>query len=376
MKIGLVFDGSLDSADGVAQYVLMLGHWLAAQGHEVHYVVGETKRIDLPRLHSLSRNLTVNFNQNRMSTPLPASKRRIRTLLENEQFDVLHIQMPYSPFMAGRVIRAAGPQTAVMGTFHVLPASRFVYAGNRVLGLLTRGSLRRFDAVISNTKPTHDFARRAYGIKSDIIPLGLNLEPFFEAKPFTAYKNTKTVVFLGRLVERKGCQYLLEAVAKLVRENRWPENGKVIVCGAGQLQLRLTQFVHENGLTDIVDFKGFISEQDKPRFLASADVAIYPSTGGESFGIVLLEAMAAARGVVLGGNNLGYAAVMHEHPESLFNPKDTDKLADTIALLLEDTAARQHAHAWQQTYVKQFDITKTGPRTVALYEQALRKRRK
>lgn len=376
MKIGLVFDDSLDKTDGVAQYVLTLGRWLAQQGHEVHYLVGETKRSDLPHLHSLSRNIKVSFNQNRMGTPLPASKKTIRELLQRENFDVLHIQMPYSPFLAGRIIKSAGPQTVVVGTFHVLPSSAAVTLGNHLLALAARSSLRRFDAVISNTKPTHDFAKRAYGVHSQIIPLGLDLAPFFAAKPFAAYSKTKNVVFLGRLVQRKGCQYLLQAVAKLVREARWPENARVVVCGAGPLQLELTAFVHENGLTDIVKFAGFISETDKPRYLAAADIVTFPSTGGESFGIVLLEAMAASRGIVLGGDNPGYAAVMHGHPESLFNPKDTDKLAELLSTALQDDAARQVTQKWQQAYVRQFDISKTGAQTLDLYRQALHKRRK
>ena len=72
MKIGLVFDDSLDSTDGVAQYVLALGDWLDDQGHEVHYLVGETHRTDLPNLHSLSRNVRVTFNGNKLGMPLPA----------------------------------------------------------------------------------------------------------------------------------------------------------------------------------------------------------------------------------------------------------------------------------------------------------------
>ncbi len=376
MKVGLVFDDSLDKTDGVAQYVLVLGAWLAKQDHDVHYLVGETKRTDLPHLHSLGRNIRVRFNQNRMATPLPTSKDTIRELLDREQFDVLHVQMPYSPFLAGRIIQAAGSRTAVVGTFHVLPSSAAVYAGNWLLARMVRGSLRRFDAVISNTKPTHDFAKNTFGVESNIIPLGLDLKLFVAAKPFGEYAKTKTVVFLGRLVERKGCQFVLKAVAKLVRDKEWPEGGKLIVCGDGPLKVKLTAFVHENDLNDIVEFKGFISEADKPRFLASGDVVVFPSTGGESFGLVLLEAMAASRGVVLAGNNPGYAAVMHGRPESLFKPQDTDVLADKIGASLSDSKARSQIHAWQQKYVRQFDITVIGPRTVEVYEQALRRRRK
>ncbi|HTH72515.1 MAG TPA: glycosyltransferase family 4 protein, partial [Candidatus Pristimantibacillus sp.] len=105
LKIGLVLDDSLDKVDGVQQYVLIVGRWLTAQGHDVHYLVGETKRTDLPGMHSLARNVKVRFNKNRMAIPLPANLRAIRALLKREQFDVLHVQVPYSPALAGRIIK-------------------------------------------------------------------------------------------------------------------------------------------------------------------------------------------------------------------------------------------------------------------------------
>src|ERR1700760_451276 len=107
MKIGLVLDDTLDTPDGVQQYVIQVGTWLTAQGHEVHYLVGATERTDIPHIHSLSRNLKVKFNGNRMSMPLPTSKRTLKRFLHEQQFDVLHVQVPYSPFMAGRLLLSA-----------------------------------------------------------------------------------------------------------------------------------------------------------------------------------------------------------------------------------------------------------------------------
>src|SRR5579875_4032120 len=100
MKIGMVLDDTLDTPDGVQQYVLQVGRWLSAQGHDVHYLVGATTRTDIPNIHSLSRNKQVRFNGNRMSMPLPASRKKLKQFLRTEQFDVLHVQVPYSPFMA------------------------------------------------------------------------------------------------------------------------------------------------------------------------------------------------------------------------------------------------------------------------------------
>lgn len=376
MKIGLVFDASLDKADGVAQYVLTIGEWLQRQGHEVHYLAGETTRTDLTNLHSLSRNVSVRFNQNRILTPLPAKREPIKRVLSETPFDVLHIQMPHSPFMAARVVKAAGPKTAIVGTFHIAPASKVAKAGTRALGWWLRDNLKRFSGFISVSPPAQEFARQTFGIDSDVIPCTAPLEKFFGARPLAKYKKQRTVVFLGRLVERKGCQHLLAAVAKLQRDNAWPSDARVVVCGDGPLRLSLTELVHEAGLTDVVDFVGFISEADKPRYLASADVVTFPSTGGESFGIVLLEAMAASPGIVLAGNNPGYASVMHHHPESLFDPRDTDKFAELLLHWLSNEAGRQKAHEWQMQYAQEFTPDVVGKKIMAVYKQALRKQRK
>lgn len=375
MKIGLVFDDSLDKTDGVAQYVLITGQWLTAQGHDVYYLVGQTTRTDIPNLYSLSRNVKVRFNQNRMSMPLPAPKKAIRELLRREQFDVLHIQMPYSPAMAGRILSAVDDTTAVVGTFHVAPHSPLVHAGNWLLGHMVARQLKRFDAIMSVSAVARDFAKQTFRIPSTVVPLGLPLDAFYTAKPFDEYKNVRTILFMGRLVERKGCQYLLDAVARLKDARMLPDNVRVVICGAGPLQAQLQKFVRTHNLEDIVIFEGFISEADKPRYLASGDIVVYPSTGGESFGIVLLEAMAAARGAVLAGNNPGYAGVMGSHTSSLFDPLQPAPLAEKLHHLLVEPAARKEARKWQRDYVRAFDIETVGPQIFEVYTQALHKRR-
>jgi phosphatidylinositol alpha-mannosyltransferase len=374
VKIGIVFDDSLDKVDGVAQYVLIAGEWLAAQGHDVHYLVGSTKRTDLPKLYSLSRNMRVRFNKNRMSMPLPANKNRIRQLLHREQFDVLHIQMPYSPALAGRIIAAAGGSSAIVGTFHILPHSGLVHFATRMLGRAQRASLRRFDAVMSTSPPAAAFAKKTFKIDSTVVPLGIPLRRFFEAEPFAKYNDKRTIVTVGRLVARKGCQYLLAAIVNLKSRGLLASDVRVVVCGSGPLERKLKQYVRKYDIDNQVSFEGQISEADKPRYLACADIAVYPSTGGESFGIVLLEAMAAARGAVLGGNNRGYASVLGSHAEALFEPKAHNELADKLYGLLEDAKARREARRWQRLYVRQFDINNVGKQIEDVYRQALRKR--
>jgi len=374
-KIAFVLDDSLDTPDGVQQYMLTVGQWFVKQGHEVHYLVGETLRTDVPNIHSLGRNVKVRFNHNRMSIPLPVSRRRIKRLLTEQEFDIIHVQMPFSPMLAGRIIKAASPQTAVVGTFHIAPHSRVVYWGTLILRQITRGAVMRLDEIISVSKVAQDFAWKTYAIETSIVPNTLDLHAFYNAKPFNEYRQTKNIVFLGRLVERKGCGYLLRAIKRLHDARALPDDCRVIICGGGPLEAELKAYAAQHGLNKLVRFVGFVSEADKPRYLACADLAVYPSTGGESFGIVLLEGMAASRGVVLAGNNPGYASVIGERPVALFDPTDEEQFAGKLQHFLEDPAARQKALLWQQQFVRSFDVPSVADEISVVYEQALHKRR-
>jgi phosphatidylinositol alpha-mannosyltransferase len=374
LKIGFVLDDSLDKADGVQQYVLNLGTWLSAQGHEIHYLVGQTGRSDVQGIHSLSKNIAVRFNGNRMSMPLPASRKAIKELLSKEKFDVLHVQLPYSPLLAARIIKAAGPGTAVIGTFHIVPHGFVVRGANRLLATWTRSSLKRFDAIVSVSTAAQTFARKTFRLQSGVLPNVVDYRRFSKAKPFEKYAGKLTVVFLGRLVPRKGCMLLLQAISDMLKHGHGLPAFRLVICGGGPLEKKLKTYVTEHHLESLVEFTGFISEQDKPRYLSSADIAVFPSTGGESFGIVLIEAMAAGRPAVLAGDNIGYRSVMNERSELLFATRSRRALADKLAEYLRHEEVRVRAAQWGKTYAKQFDVAEVGEQLVSLYSETLRLR--
>jgi len=372
-KIGIFYDDTLDKPDGVPQYVLTLGGWLSAQGHEVHYLVGQTTRTDIPHIHSLARNVAVRFNGNRLSLPLPISKRRLRAVLDQGQFDIVHVQVPYSPILAGRLIKLLPPAAAVIGTFHVLPYTKLVIWGNRLLAVITRRTDKRFDAMISSTKPCADFAKAVYHFDSTIIPHPVQLAHF---QPQKTPASIPTILFLGRLVERKGAAHLLHAIKRLIDDKLYDQPFRVIIGGRGELFPKLETFVQENGIGAIVSFAGFVAEEDKAKFLSQADIAVFPSISGESFGISLLEALATARGVVLGGDNPGYRAVLSPLNENrLIDPTNTKSFAHALARWLNYAAAREQAAIDQKEYVQRFDVTIVGPQVIKIYNQALRHKR-
>ena len=374
MKVGLMLDDTLDRPDGVQQYVLVLGRWLAQQGHEVHYLVADTKRRDVPNVHSLGRYVSLRFNGNGVRTPWPAGRRRIRRLVAELNLDVLHVQLPYSPFLGARVIKAVGAQTALVGTFHTLPVTAREAATNHVLAWWLRSSARRIRTVVAETRPAAEFAQAVYGWPAAAVPGPVNVAELTKAGgrgPTRTPRGRLRVVFLGRLVRRKGALELIRAFQALPPAAA--RRARLVIGGRGPLARRAQRLAAGN---PVISFTGFVPERSKARFLASADIAVFPATGGESFGIILAEAMAAGAGVVLGGDNPGYAAALGEHSQALFDPADTAAFSRRLAHFIEDETARRKLHDSQQRLVKKYDVQLVGRQLEKLYQRALRETRR
>lgn len=365
LRIGFVLDDGLDKPDGVQQYVLTLGEWLQSQGHYVRYLVGETSRKDIPGVISMSKNLKVRFNANSLSSPLYSSASKIKSVLKAEKFDVLHIQVPYSPLMGAKVLKYADKNTKIVGTFHVLPVGKLQHASTKLLGLALTNNLRKIDDFISVSVPAQEFARDSFGITSTVIPNPVNIKKYSNhAKKPSGKIN---ISFLGRLVPRKGCMQLLIAVNQLLEKEDLPEI-ELNIGGTGSEQKNLEKYVNSTGLKKITKIHGFVSENDKPDFLAQSDFAIFPSLGGESFGIVLIEAMAAGSGVVLGGDNPGYSSVFGNNSDYLFDPENQSGLAEKLYKLIKDSQKSAEIHKQQQLLVKQFDINLVGQKILKTYQ--------
>lgn len=373
MKIGFVLDDGLDVPDGVQQYVLTLGKWFTDQGHQVHYLAGHTTRTDIPNIHSLSRNVKVRFNQNKLSVPLPVSSKKLKAFLDEQKFDVLHVQMPYSPQFAGRLVKVAPAGTAIVGTVHILPYGLMQKAGSWALSKILSSSLARFDLVASVSDAAQHFALDTMGITSDVIPNAVDLSKYALGKPLAEYADGKqNVVFLGRLVPRKGASELLKAIQLLSSLGKF-DNARCIIVGSGPEERKLKNYVKKHLLSDKVVFTGQAEESQKANLFASANVIALPSLGGESFGIVVVEAIASGQAVVIGGDNPGYRFVLADTVTTLVNPKKTKQLADSIRQLLDDPGASQLLHTAQSQRIRQFDITSIGPRVLDMYTQAISK---
>lgn len=371
LKIALAFDDSLDRSDGVQQQLILLGSWLSKNDCQVVYLVGETKakQINGQKVYSLSRNFSVSANQNKLSLPRPVSLSSIEPAFDKEQFDVVHITLPFSPFLGRQVVRTALKRNIpLIGTFHTFPASRLQTWGSRLYGLWLKRYLRQFSSLTSVSEPTQLYAQRCFGVNTAVIPNFIDLKRFQSGRSSAKIKRgLDTVIYLTRLVERKGPHHLLEAVGNLESQGKFVGR-QLLLCGKGEMDARLRAATIRLKLTGKVLMPGFIDETDKADYLASADLAVYPATGGEAFGIVLLEAMAAGA-LVLGGDNPGYKAVLGAQPELLTDTTDYPQFAEKIDKLLLDKNLRKRLLAWQNQYVKQYDISVVGPQILKLYKQ-------
>ena len=356
LMIAYLLDDTLDKPDGVQQCVITIGEYMRSLGHDVHYIVAQTERTDLDNVHSLAKFVSLKFNGNSVRTPLPVSKKNIKSLLGRLDIDVLHVQMPFSPYFAGRVINSCGSNVRVVGTWHTFPTGGMQQLSHKPLYWLIRRALKRVEVTIGVSQPTSEFADNVYKTQSITIPNAVDISRFEDAKK--SAKPKKRIVFLGRFDERKGPIHLIRALGALKRLDVLPGDVEVIMGGKGPDLLKCIELSDRLGLSEIVTFPGFIDENDKPSLLASADICVFPSTGGEAFGISLVEAMASGNSIVIGGDNAGYRSILGQKPELLFDPFDTSqfasKLLHNLTLSPAELASKKE---WLKETAKQYDVS-------------------
>lgn len=376
LTIGFVFDDTLDALDGVQQHIITIGTELVRRGHDVHYLVGETHHSPVPQTVSLARNVMVSFNGNRMRIPLPVRKREIRAALAHNNYDILHIQAPYSPLFGGRVLECAPQSTGVVATYHIAPIDRRARYGGRALGLVNAHSHRRVDEVIAVSQVAAQYAQFTAHTHGTIIANPVNVEKFATA----AHRATRDaahphIVFLGRLVPRKGAQLLLDALDYGERHGMFPMPGlHVTIAGEGPLMDDCVQRAAR--LRTPVQFVGTVDE-GKADLLASADVAVFPAIGGETFGIVLPEAIASGAGVTLAGDNPGYRWTMRGDEDALFSvgPDHARVLAERIERTLTDAPWARRLHAREEALLDRYNVQAVTDEVEQVYARAIADRR-
>jgi len=368
MKIGFVIDDHMQRPGGVQEYVRGLAHYLIRHDHEIVIFTqrapeATTARDEL-RMIGLGTMLPLRGSGSTTSVPLTfASPGALRHMLACEACDVLHVMAPYSPTLSGRLLvqsRAAHVMTCLVA---IAPGPRRALLGT--LARVQARSLRRFDARIAISATAADTGRALYGGDYQIIPCGVDTAQFRpDVPPLPAlHDGMTTLLYVGRLEQRKGVAHLIRAWARL--EVHYP-HARLVIGGDGPERGALQRLVQHLNLRH-VQFLGYVPAPDLPALLASADIFCAPATYAESFGIVLIEAMAAGLPIVAAAN-AGYAGVLAAHPGNLVVPPGDDRvMAGALAALLDAPRYRQYVGARNAAAVDRYSWNTVGEQIVAVY---------
>ena len=341
MKIALVSPYDYAYASGVNIHIQSLERQLNKMGHQVKVIAPSSAKIDGTddKFIRIGRPVPVPAGGTicRVTVSLRLAN-RIKEVLAREKFDIIHLHEPFVPMLCSAVLRFS--DSLNIGTFHAFegkPGYNLGWPFGRIL--LWRRS-HKLAGKIAVSEPAREYASKYVPGHYDIIPNGIDMERFSsDVSPIDEYCDGKlNILFVGRLEQQKGLGYLLKAYKQVKREI---SNSRLIVVGPGtRLRPGYERQVLRDGLSDVV-FVGGKSQEELPRYYKTADVFCSPATGLESFGIVLLEAMAVGKPIVATDIE-GYASVLTHGREGLMvPPRDVDQLAGALIRFMKDEKLRR-----------------------------------
>ncbi len=366
MKIGIVSPYAYPRPGGANEHIRETYEQLRRLGHDVRIITAPWGD-DPPGqdIIQIGRAVAVPYNGSIGRVTLSIRLEwLVDRMLRRERFDIIHHHEPLVPFLSLQILDAARcPQVA---TFHAFGE---ISLGYWLFRRIARHYLSKLDARIAVSSAAKHFISTYFPGEYRIIPNGVDLDFYASARPFPEYRDEKVnILFVGRLEPRKGPMYLLEAYAALKRSH--PET-RLIVIGHGPLLGRMRRFVQRHHLGDVL-FAGRVSNVEKARFYKTADVYCAPSTGQESFGVVLLEAMAAGTAVVASDIH-GYKRVVQRNLSGLLvEPKDPDALCHAITRLIDDPDLRRRIGDAGARRAPEYDWSHVAKELVEVYEEVLR----
>uniref|UniRef100_UPI0008395991 glycosyltransferase family 4 protein n=1 Tax=Piscicoccus intestinalis TaxID=746033 RepID=UPI0008395991 len=367
MRVGIVCPYSFDVAGGVQFHVRDLAESLLERGHSVSvlapadedtplpgYVVGCGRALPIPYNGSVAR---LTFG------PLTAS--RVGRWVEDGRFDVVHIHEPLVPSLSVLALWAAtGP---IVATFHAsLVRSRAMQAAYP----LVRSSLEKINARIAVSEAARQTLTTHVGGDAVVIPNGVFVDRFAAASPrpdWSGAPGRPTLAFLGRIDEpRKGLPVLLEAMPSVLDAH---PGTRLLVAGHGDLAAARERIARlDPRVADACELLGPIEEADKRALLASVDAYVAPHTGGESFGIVLVEAMAAGAPVVASDLAPFARVLAGGDAGELFATGDAAALAGAVSRVLDDDALRTRLRRIGRSTAARYDWSVVTRDVLAVYE--------
>jgi phosphatidylinositol alpha-mannosyltransferase len=373
MKIALVSPYDHAVAGGVRTHINGLDKEFRARGHEVKILTPASDPSTLADnvLCVSDHVVPIGFNGSKARITLSLSVyRNVKRILKAEQFDVVHIHEPLVPTLPIFVLRHS--HSVNIGTFH---AYRESYAGYDYTKVILRRIMQRLDARTVVSPAVLAYIGRYFPGDYQIIPNGVDIEKFGapNVRPIEKFDDGKfNILFVGRLEKRKGFRYLLRAFPMIKAQ---VPHARLLVVGAFEKEdkEKFVMYARQHGLRD-VKFIGYASAEDLVRYYHTAHVFCAPSTGFESFGMILVEAMAAGVPIVASDIAGYHHVVTHEQDGLLVPPCDEKAIANAVVRLARDETLRARLVTQGQQTAERYAWSRVAQRTLDLYEQCLAKR--
>ncbi|MEN8615046.1 glycosyltransferase family 4 protein [Dehalogenimonas sp. THU2] len=372
MKIALVAPYDFSHPGGVANHVTALERQLTAMGHRVVVIAPASRPV------TTFEDRFVHIGTPR---PMPASgsvaritisvrlANKIKAVLAKEQFDVIHLHEPFMIMLCSAILRYS--KTVNVGTFHAADARPGYSFGGPITKFILNRRARKLHGHIAVSPAAQDYHSKYVKAEYTIIPNGIDLGHFnTSVEPIPQYCDGKVnILFVGRLEKRKGLNYLIDAFKKVHKDH---PNTRLLIVGPGtRLRPKYEKMVRNAHLENDVVFTDGVSYTDLPRYYKTADICCAPATGQESFGIILLEAMALGKPVVA-SNIAGYAGVLtHEKEGLLVKPRHAHDLANAISRLVEDEPLRHKLGRQGLETVQNYAWDKVARRVAEYYRLVL-----
>jgi phosphatidyl-myo-inositol alpha-mannosyltransferase len=363
LRIGIVCPYSWDVPGGVQNHIRDLAEFLLNNGHYVEVLAPATESDDLPGyVVSAGRAVSIPYNGAvaRVLFGVGANS-RVRSWINDGDFDLLHLHEPAIPSLS--LLACWAGEGAMVGTFHA--AAKYQKA-IVAIGPILEPVIEKLSARIAVSESARLTLTAHLETDAIVIPNGIYADNYRDGSSRSEWIGN-TIGFLGRFEEdRKGLPVLLDALPII---SRFIPDIRVLIAGPGDSEEVLEKV--DPQLRNRVEFLGKISESDKTDFLASVSLYIAPNTGGESFGIILAEAMAGGAAVVASDIPAFADVLGNGEFGALFESENSESLAKVIIDLLRDDSKRKQLAAAGAVHAQRFDWSQVGEEIFEVYELAM-----
>ena len=364
-KIGMVCPYGWDSPGGVQTHIRELTKHLQDEGHQVSVFapVSDEDRINEDWLVNAGKPISIPVNGSVARVLFgPIASSRVKQWISQGDFDLLHLHEPAIPSLSLLACSAAtGP---MVGTFHVSsPKQKAIYA----IGPILEPIVEKLTARIAVSESARQTLKDHFDTDAVVIPNGIESSQYASAQPTIHWRNPHTLGFIGRFEEpRKGLQILLDALPIIAR---FIPDVRLLIAGPGDGDELIRKL--DIGLRNRIVFLGFLTEQEKASFLKSISVYVAPNTGGESFGIILTEALSAGTPVVASDIPAFQAVLENGDAGLLFKNGDSPDLAKVLIGLLRNEQLQQNLSSKGKLSSQKYDWQVVADQILSVYEMAM-----